>query len=174
MLSPAAIINEARVAKVQIMTEQQVIEACRKLARRRGQDLGPLMHAVVLTEDRLPPEFGDLVRQRVGQWSVSFLRPRGFPTADLFWVDDKTGRVNWINGLPPRWFQYLVVVLSYVLKPLEILLGPVFWLLERITKAWLIWRLPRCPDCRAKLRTKLAKQCVECGKSWRDAPSPTG
>lgn len=146
------------------MTEPQVIEACRELARRRGSDLGPLMHAVVLTEDRLPLENADLLRRRVGQWNVWFLRPRGFPTADRFWVDDATGHIDWINGPPPRWF--------YALMPLELLVRPAFWILDRIVKTWLIWRLPRCPACRAKLRTKLAKQCVECGKAWRDAPSP--
>ena len=40
-------------------------------------------------------------------------------------------------------------------------------LLEGVYGAWSRFRVPRCPNCRNKLRTRLAQQCVECGWSRR-------
>jgi hypothetical protein len=149
------------------MIESEAVEACRRLAVRRRGTLGPLHRATLLSEDLLPPECAELLRRRVGQWNVTFVRPSGFPTLDVFWVDDTTGRIDWINGLPPRWFQFLIAGLYYILAPLGILLPRV---VEPVVKAWRVWRLPRCPVCRAKLRTKEAKQCFACGNAWHHGP----
>lgn len=69
----------------------------------------------------------------------------------------------------PLWFQFVTAPLTFSL-----------WLLDRTlwaTDLLCFWvaelRKPRCPRCRARLRTRTAQQCPKCHLAWHGRPKPT-
>ena len=84
---------------------------------------------------------------------------RGLPSRDVFYVD---GKVEWTNGPPSFWFGLFASGIWIALAPLWLALD----IHDRIHRAWSCWRLPRCPYCHGKLRTRKAQQCRWCYAKW--------
>jgi hypothetical protein len=144
--------------RVMSMTESQAIDACQRTAVQRRRRLGPRILAHLVTGDvpNVPAP-----QHLLGHWLVVFKGPPGLDTDDHFWVNDTTGSVIWQNGPPSWWVQLLAASVALIVRP-------VVYLADRMSDAWEVLRLPRCPHCRGKLRTNRAQQCRWCGKSWHN------
>ena len=136
------------------MTESEVIDACQCAARRQWRRLGAIRYSQLISEPQ--PTAGS---HFVGQWVVVFEGRQGHQD-DRFWVQDSTGRVVWENGPPPWWLQVVLILLRLVVVPL-------FFVHYHVCNVWNHLRLPRCPYCGGRLRTRLARQCRWCGKKWQ-------
>jgi hypothetical protein len=135
--------------------ETEVIGACQRFARTRLRRLGPIRFAQLISEPQ--PTAGS---RFVGQWVVVFQGRGAGHRDDYFWVDDSTGRVVWQNGPPPWWLRGIAIPLWLLIVPV------VFYIYYPVRDAWHYLRLPRCPHCGGKLRTRLARQCRWCGEKW--------
>ncbi len=144
------------------MTETEVIATCRRTACLRRRSLGPIRLVQLIDKDSISAESHSQLDPGHDKWLVVFQGPPGFDTDDRFWVDDSTGRVVWGNG-PPSWYFLMIAI------PMWLAVAPVSYISNHLYNAWHYLRLPRCPHCRRRLRTRLARQCEWCGEEWHNA-----
>jgi hypothetical protein len=151
------------------MTESEAIAACRKLARRNWRERSRSYEAAFVPAEESWRE----VRDAGAGWLVvsrMTCSRGGAYSEDRFWVDDATGRVTWIQGEPSWWFRWAMYPIAAFATIFVLIALAIGAMIEGIRGAWRWLQLPRCPVCRAKLRTPAAKQCVHCGNAWHHGP----
>ena len=146
------------------MTENEAIQVAKRAAQSRRWEIQFRPITAFLVDDHSPLLTLPHGREYVGKWVVpagsSYVGP-----IDIL-IDDQSGRVTWINGPPPLWIQRFWIVVTWMISP-------IFWpfvAFYSIERAWHHFRLPRCPRCRSKLRTRIAQQCPKCRYDWHDLP----
>lgn len=81
---------------------------------------------------------------------------------------------NWLARVKsPSFFDYTPppLWLQFALAPVRVL----FWLMNSVFSVsdWIKkMRKSRCPRCRARLRTRIARQCLKCHFAWHGKPMP--
>ena len=100
-----------------------------------------------LIDSQLCAEVGRETLPKMGEWLVVFEGSSGVDTPDIFSVNDSTGVVQWQNAPTPWWIRLVEM-------PLALACQPFFHFCFYFGAAWYYLRLPRCPYCRRKLRTR--------------------
>jgi hypothetical protein len=96
------------------MTEAQVIAACQQFAKRRRRQLGSNIHCQLIDESTFVDIKSSHARELMGKWFVLFEGSGLDAIDDRFYVNDRTGRVNWSN-CPTAWWHWIIFVPLYVL-----------------------------------------------------------